>query len=112
MASKESKECFLTEHQREMMKIASMNVENSAPVPSKILSSSPKGLASSPKSNSSFLSDHHAKGGGKAPVVRHVRRTHSGKPVKVKKGEYSFVNGASVYVIVYSFNRFGSRLIY
>ncbi|KAL2932617.1 Programmed cell death protein 4 [Bienertia sinuspersici] len=80
-----SKGGFLTEEQREMMKIASMNVENSVPAPSKTLSSSPKGLASSPKSTSTFLSDHHVKGGGKAPAVRHVRRTHSGKTIKVKK---------------------------
>lgn len=90
MASKESKEGFLTEEQREIMKIASLNVENSVPAPSKILSSSPKGLASSPKLTSCNLSDHHARGGGggggyKAPAVRNVRRSHSGKFIRVKK---------------------------
>lgn len=89
-----SNEGFLTEEQREMMKIASMNVENSVPVTSKLLSSSPKGLlssspkglSSSPKSTSTFLSDHRGGGGGgKAPSVRHVRRSHSGKVIRVKK---------------------------
>lgn len=102
MASKESKEGFLTEEQREIMKIASLNVENSVPAPSKILSSSPKGLASSPKLTSSNLSDHHARGGGgyKAPAVRHVRRSHSGKFIRVKKGEHFFVHGATLFLLI------------
>ncbi|KNA05937.1 hypothetical protein SOVF_185750 [Spinacia oleracea] len=84
-------EGFLTEEQRERMKIASMNVENSVPVPSKLLSTSPKNLSSSPKLTSAYLADHHGKtgggggGGGKAPAVRHVRRSHSGKHIRVKK---------------------------
>lgn len=105
MASKESKEGFLTEEQREIMKIASLNVENSIPAPSKILSSSPKGLASSPKLTSSNLSDHHARGGGggggyKAPAVRNVRRSHSGKFIRVKKGEHIFVHGVTLFLLI------------
>ncbi|ONI08154.1 hypothetical protein PRUPE_5G160100 [Prunus persica] len=71
-----SKEGFLTTEQRETLKIASQNVEI---------------LSSSPKSPTSFLSEHHVKApaGGKAPTagiaVRHVRRSHSGKFVRVKK---------------------------
>ncbi|KAI5329655.1 Hypothetical predicted protein [Prunus dulcis] len=71
-----SKEGFLTNEQRETLKIASQNVEI---------------LSSSPKSPTSFLSEHHVKApaGGKAPTagiaVRHVRRSHSGKFVRVKK---------------------------
>lgn len=73
-----SGEGFLTDGQREILKIATQNAEN---------------LSSSPKSPSSLLSEHHIKapaGGGKAQTagiaVRHVRRTHSGKLVRVKKG--------------------------
>lgn len=71
-----SSEGFLTNEQRETLKVASQNVEI---------------LSSSPKSPTSFLSEHHVKApaGGKAPTagiaVRHVRRTHSGKLVRVKK---------------------------
>ncbi|KAJ1413251.1 MIF4G-like domain superfamily [Sesbania bispinosa] len=71
-----SGEGFLTDGQREMLKIASQNAEN---------------LSSSPKSPSSLLSEHHIKApaGGKAHTagiaVRHVRRSHSGKFVRVKK---------------------------
>lgn len=84
MASKEPKEGLLTEQQREMMKIASMNIDNSVPASSKLLSSSPKGLSSSPKSTS-FLGGGGGGGGGKAPSVKHVRRSHSGKVIRVKK---------------------------
>lgn len=84
MASKEPKEGLLTEQQREMMKIASMNIENSVPASSKLLSSSPKVLSSSPKSTS-FLGGGGGGGGGKAPSVKHVRRSHSGKVIRVKK---------------------------
>lgn len=69
---------FLTDEQRELLKIASQNVES---------------LASSPKSPTSLLSEHIVKApvGGKAQTagiaVRHVRRSHSGKFVRVKKGE-------------------------
>lgn len=76
-----SKEGFLTNEQRETLKIASQNVEI---------------LSSSPKSPTSFLSEHHVKApaGGKAPTagiaVRHVRRSHSGKFVRVKKGKFPF----------------------
>ncbi|KAL9235587.1 hypothetical protein vseg_010333 [Gypsophila vaccaria] len=81
-----SKEGFLTEEQREVMKMATLTVEKSAPVPSKSLSSSPKGA-------STLLGDNHGKcgggggggGGGKAPSLKHARRTHSGKNIKVKK---------------------------
>ncbi|GFZ03847.1 hypothetical protein Acr_16g0004710 [Actinidia rufa] len=70
---------FLTEEQRETMKLATHNVEV---------------LSSSPKSPTSLLSEHHIKApaGGKAATagiaVRHVRRSHSGKLVRVKKGEW------------------------
>lgn len=76
-----SGEGFLTQEQREMLKIATQNAE--------ILSSSPK--SPSPKSPSTLLAEHHIKapGGGKAAVggiaVRHVRRSHSGKHIRVKK---------------------------
>ncbi|EEF51874.1 MA3 DOMAIN-CONTAINING TRANSLATION REGULATORY FACTOR 1 [Ricinus communis] len=76
-------EAFLTEEQREMLKLASHNVE--------ILSSSPKNLSSSPKSPSSLLTEHQLRvpAAGKAPnagiAVRHVRRSHSGKFIRVKK---------------------------
>ncbi|XP_021720212.1 uncharacterized protein LOC110687878 [Chenopodium quinoa] len=76
-----SNEGFLTEEQRERMKIAS---ENSVPAPSKLLSSSPKGLLSSPKSTT-FLSDHRGKGGGGGGKAPCVKPRHSGKVVRVKK---------------------------
>ncbi|KAK7350675.1 hypothetical protein VNO77_09542 [Canavalia gladiata] len=73
-----SSEGFLTDGQREILKIASQNVEN---------------LSSSPKSPSLLAERHHhtrvPSGGGKAQTaghaVRHVRRSHSGKFVRVKK---------------------------
>ncbi|TYI18049.1 hypothetical protein ES332_A07G063600v1 [Gossypium tomentosum] len=77
-----SGEGFLTDEQREVLKIASQNAETPLPSP---------GLSSSPKSPTSLLSDHQLKdpAGGKAPTcgvgVRHVRRSHSGKFVRVKK---------------------------
>lgn len=82
-----SGEGFLTQEQREMLKIATQNAE--------ILSSSPK--SPSPKSPSTLLAEHHirAPGGGKATVggiaVRHVRRSHSGKHIRVKKGNCHFI---------------------
>ncbi|ONK77807.1 uncharacterized protein A4U43_C02F10900 [Asparagus officinalis] len=68
------KECFLTDEQREVMKLAA---EINAEV-----------MATSPRSSSEEIGDHQtikigsgrAAGGG-----RHVRRTHSGKLVRVKK---------------------------
>lgn len=75
-----SSEGFLTQEQRETLKVASQNAE--------VLSSSPK----SPPT-SSMLLDHNIKlaTGGKAPTVgfavRHVRRSHSGKVIRVKKGK-------------------------
>lgn len=83
-----SGEGFLTEEQREILKIATQNVE--------VLSSSPKSptlRSPRPKSPSALVSEHHVKApfGGKASTagiaVRHVRRTHSGKHIKVKKGK-------------------------
>lgn len=77
-----SGEGFLTEEQRETLKVASHNAE--------VLSSSPKSLTSS------LLLDNNIKvaTGGKAPsvgfAVRHVRRSHSGKVIRVKKGKFSF----------------------
>lgn len=74
-----SNEGFLTEEQREVLKIASQNVD--------VLSSSPK----SPKGS---LPEYHIKApaGGKVPApgigVKHVRRSHSGKYIRVKKGEF------------------------
>ncbi|XP_015882426.3 MA3 DOMAIN-CONTAINING TRANSLATION REGULATORY FACTOR 1 [Ziziphus jujuba] len=70
-----SHEGFLTDEQRETLKVASQNLEI---------------LSSSPKSPTSLLSEHHIKAPpGKAPTagiaVRHVRRSHSGKIVRVKK---------------------------
>ncbi|XP_065049215.1 MA3 DOMAIN-CONTAINING TRANSLATION REGULATORY FACTOR 1-like [Musa acuminata AAA Group] len=72
------KEGFLTEEQREVLKIAAQKAE--------VLSSSPK----SP--TKLVLSEIHTKGGGgggggRSPSsgVRHVRRSHSGKLVRVKK---------------------------
>lgn len=73
-----SSEGFLTDEQREMLKIACQNVEI---------------LSSSPNSPSSLLSDHQLKVpvAGKAPTagiaIRHVRRSYSGKSWRVKKGE-------------------------
>ncbi|RVW75160.1 hypothetical protein CK203_053890 [Vitis vinifera] len=73
-----SNEGFLTNEQRETLKMATQNAE---------------GLSSSPKSPTSLLSEHHIKVpvSGKAPTagiaVRHVRRSHSGKFVRVKKGK-------------------------
>ncbi|XP_044477077.1 MA3 DOMAIN-CONTAINING TRANSLATION REGULATORY FACTOR 1-like [Mangifera indica] len=71
-----SSEGFLTDEQREMLKIACQNVEI---------------LSSSPNSPSSLLSDHQLKVpvAGKAPTagiaIRHVRRSYSGKSWRVKK---------------------------
>jgi hypothetical protein len=76
-----SNEGFLTNEQREMLKIASQNVES---------------LSSSPKSPTSLLSEYCIKapaagGGSKAAnagiAVKHVRRSHSGKLGRAKKGE-------------------------
>ena len=74
-----SSEGFLTEEQREQLKVASLNADI---------------LSSSPKSPPSLLSsDHHFKapagGGGRGltgGAVKHVRRTHSGKLGRAKKG--------------------------
>ncbi|OAY65343.1 Programmed cell death protein 4 [Ananas comosus] len=77
-------EGFLTDQQREVLKIAVQNAE--------VLSSSPKSPSKiSPRSPTTSLREHHHKNavGGRAPAVggglRHVRRSHSGKFVKVKK---------------------------
>ncbi|KAL7098304.1 hypothetical protein ACP275_09G008300 [Erythranthe tilingii] len=86
-----SSEGFLTEEQREMLKIASQNAEVMS---SLSLSSSPKFPGpKSPGQSSSFLSEQHrvkAPSGGHSAAaggvaVRHVRRTHSGKSIRVKK---------------------------
>ncbi|GMY15014.1 programmed cell death protein 4 [Fagus crenata] len=74
-----SNEGFLTNEQREMLKIASQNVES---------------LSSSPKSPTSLLSEYCIKapaagGGSKAAnagiAVKHVRRSHSGRLGRAKK---------------------------
>ncbi|KAM7480111.1 hypothetical protein LguiA_028324 [Lonicera macranthoides] len=68
---------FLTDEQREILKVATQN---------------PEVLSSSPKSLTSFLSEQNIKsqpGGGKTSTGgntgRHVRRTHSGKLGRAKK---------------------------
>ncbi|KAL8123383.1 MA3 DOMAIN-CONTAINING TRANSLATION REGULATORY FACTOR 1-like [Apium graveolens] len=68
-----SSEGFLTEEQRETLKVASQSVDI---------------LSSSPKSPSALMSDHFAKspkGGMPGINARHVRRTHSGKLGRAKK---------------------------
>ncbi|KAI4374600.1 hypothetical protein MLD38_012579 [Melastoma candidum] len=83
-----SNEGFLTDEQREMLEIASLNADVLSSSPK--LSTSPK-LSSSPKSPRSLLSEHPLKVlvAGKATnpgiAVRHVRRSHSGKFIRVKK---------------------------
>ncbi|KAK4799691.1 hypothetical protein SAY86_025056 [Trapa natans] len=70
------KEGFLTDEQREVLKVATQNADT---------------LSSSPISPKTLFSDHQLKvpAAGKAPTagiaVRHVRRSHSGKFVRVKK---------------------------
>ncbi|GMH01202.1 hypothetical protein Nepgr_003041 [Nepenthes gracilis] len=82
-----SKDMFLTEEQREMLNIASQNADNLSSSPKNF--SLPRSLSYSAKSSNQFsLSEHHAKapGCGKPGVgVRHVRRSHSGKYIRVKK---------------------------
>lgn len=71
-----SSEGFLTEEQRETLKVASQSVDI---------------LSSSPKSPSALMSEHQAKspkGGMPGINVRHVRRTHSGKLGRAKKGKF------------------------
>ncbi|KAG6383026.1 hypothetical protein SASPL_157241 [Salvia splendens] len=86
-----SREGFLTEQQREMLKIASQNAEVMS---SLSMASSPKSPGpKSPGQNSSLVFEHNhvkAPGGGHSAAgggvaVRHVRRSHSGKAVRVKK---------------------------
>ncbi|KAK4394893.1 ma3 domain-containing translation regulatory factor 1 [Sesamum angolense] len=107
-----SSEGFLTEEQREMLKIASQNAEVMS---SLSLSSSPKSPGprsprpKSPGQNSSVLSEHHhvkAPGGGHSAMVggvavRHVRRSHSGKLIRVKKGNF-LTKVISQYLIFFS----------
>lgn len=75
-----SSECFLTEEQREM------------------LAQSAEVLSTSPLSPSKLMSEHFVKApvGGKAVNAgigsRHVRRTHSGKLGRAKKGNCLLVN--------------------
>ncbi|KAE8720498.1 Tetratricopeptide repeat (TPR)-containing protein [Hibiscus syriacus] len=77
-----SGEGFLTDEQRDVLKIASQNAEASLPSPR---------LSSSPKSPTSSLFDHQLKvpAGGKVARcgvgMKHVRRSHSGKFIRVKK---------------------------
>lgn len=69
-----AREGFLTDEQREVLKTASENTEML--------------LSSSPKTTPSWLSDQHIKapaGGNAGIAVRHMRRTHSGKCIRVKK---------------------------
>ncbi|KAJ0972822.1 hypothetical protein J5N97_020781 [Dioscorea zingiberensis] len=77
MASPKEKGGFLTDEQREMLRVATQNAEV---------------LSSSPRSPTSLLAEHPMKvatGNNKAPTVgfavRHMRRSHSGKLVRVKK---------------------------
>lgn len=69
---KEVEDGFLTDEQRETLMIAAINAEV---------------MSSSPRSPSSMFGDLSlSKGGSSKPTAaRHVRRTHSGKLVKVKK---------------------------
>ncbi|KAM7471479.1 hypothetical protein LguiA_009662 [Lonicera macranthoides] len=77
-----SSEGFLTDEQRETLKIATQSAD--------VLSSSPKSPTTL-KSPRSLFSEHHVKApaSGKASTagiaVRHVRRSHSGKFIRVKK---------------------------
>lgn len=72
------KEGFLTEEQREALKFAASNAD---------------AISSSPRSpNKLVLPELYSKGGGGGPrspttCGRRVRRSHSGKFVRVKKGE-------------------------
>ncbi|XP_022885348.1 uncharacterized protein LOC111401719 [Olea europaea var. sylvestris] len=86
-----SREGFLTEGQREMLRIATENAEVISTL-SSATSPNDTGLRSS--SRTSFvLSEHHhvkAPNGGQSAAaggvaVRHVRRSHSGKSIRVKK---------------------------
>ena len=106
-----SREGFLTEEQREMLKIASQNAEVMS---SLSMASSPKSPGpKSPGQNSSLVFEHNhvkAPGGGHSAAgggvaVRHVRRSHSGKAVRVKKG---------MHLCVYSFQylEFSWRFVY
>ncbi|KAL9261966.1 MA3 DOMAIN-CONTAINING TRANSLATION REGULATORY FACTOR 1-like protein [Drosera capensis] len=86
-----SKEGFLTDEQRETLKIAAQNADTVSLSSPRGVSSprgppSPRSLSCSPK-NSSFFPENHGKagGGGKGRAVKHVRRTHSGKTIRVKK---------------------------
>lgn len=79
MASPKEKEGFLTDEQRAVLRVAAQNAEV---------------LSSSPRSPTSLLAEHPMKvatGNNKVPTVgfavRHMRRSHSGKLVRVKKGE-------------------------
>ncbi|KAF3623831.1 putative UDP-N-acetylglucosamine--peptide N-acetylglucosaminyltransferase kDa subunit-like isoform X1 [Capsicum annuum] len=88
-----SNEGFLTEGQREMLKTAPPppNVEVLSSSPKSPTLKSPGAAAKSTSVLLAELAEHHVKapGGGKASnagiAVRHVRRTHSGKHIRVKK---------------------------
>ncbi|KAJ6842667.1 uncharacterized protein M6B38_297980 [Iris pallida] len=73
MASPRKEGGFLTEHQREVLKIAAQNAE--------VMSA----LSSSLKSPTSLLSSADHPPRARASAARNVRRTHSGKLGKVKK---------------------------
>ena len=62
---------FLTDDQRAVMKIAAQNADV---------------ISSSPRPTSTMLAEHHLKGNAKGNNVKHIRRAHSGKVVRVKKG--------------------------
>lgn len=95
-----SREGFLTEEQREMLKVASQNAEVMSSL--SLAASTPKSPGPrSPGQNSSLLFEHHhvkapggghSAGGGGAVAGRHVRRSHSGKLVRVKKGMCFFLS--------------------
>ncbi|CAI0547463.1 unnamed protein product [Linum tenue] len=78
-----SNEGFLTDEQREVLKLACQNADN--------LTSPPKSLSSSPKSPSGLRPEHFVRvpGAGKASTGgaggRHVKRSHSGKYGRAKK---------------------------
>lgn len=112
-----SSEGFLTEEQREMLKIASQNAEVMS---SLSLSSSPKSPGpKSPGQHSFLLSEHHhvkAPGGGHSAAtggvaIRHVRRSHSGKAIRVKKGKFLLKimtrrNFSFIFMLAYYFFSF------
>lgn len=79
-----SSEGFLTDEQRETLKIATENAEvfSTSPKSPSGLKSPTRLMAARPiKAPANYKSTTEI-------AVRHVRRTHSGKYIRVKKGEF------------------------